>query len=132
MKMAMGCIKLRHKTIKSSIFPKMSGVTLSAHGAPAIPGVVLLLWRCCCCCCGYSGGSPIIIIIGLPPFGFWETFTKFSESMILYGEKFFFIFFFRKFEGRGKISSFRGQKDTSIAGLRTPEHPVLFSRDPAK
>ena len=40
MKMAMGCIKLRHKTIKSSIFPKMSGVTLSAHGAPAIPGVV--------------------------------------------------------------------------------------------
>ena len=44
MKMAMGCIKLRHKTIKSSIFPKMSGVTLSAHGAPAIPGVVIL--RC--------------------------------------------------------------------------------------
>ena len=66
-------------------------------------------------------------------FGFWETLIKFSESMILYGEKSFFEFFFKsKIESPGKNSSLPGQKDTPIAGLRTPGHPVLFSRDPAK
>ena len=67
--------------------------------------------------CG-TVGSPWVSLATL--FGFWETLIKFSESMmILYSEKsYFFIFFFnRKFEARGKNSSFRGKKDTSIAGL---------------
>ena len=80
--------------------------------------------------CG-TVGSPWVSLATL--FGFWETLIKFSESMILYGEKSFFDFFLkRKFEGQTKNSSYRTKKDTSIAGLRTPEHPVLFSRDPAK
>merc|ERR1711907_339832 len=37
-------------------------------------------------------GSPWVSLATL--FGFWETLIKFSESMILYGEKSFFGFFF--------------------------------------
>ena len=37
-----------------------------------------------------------------------------------------------KFEGQTKNSSYQTKKDTSIAGLRTPGHPVLFSRDHGK
>ena len=53
-------------------------------------------------------------------FGFWETLIKFSESMILYGEKSFFdfFFFFSSLSMVHKISSGVGQKDTPIAGLR--------------
>ena len=53
-------------------------------------------------------------------FGFWETLIKFSESMILYGEKSFFDFFLFIFaNGVGaKNSSCVAKKDTSIAGLR--------------
>ena len=39
--------------------------------------------------CG-TVGSPWVSLATL--FGFWETLIKFSESMILYGEKFFFHF----------------------------------------
>ena len=66
--------------------------------------------------CG-TVGSPWVSLATL--FGFWETLIKFSESMILYGEKSFFgFFFFRKFEGGDKNSSGGDKKDTSIAGLR--------------
>ena len=41
--------------------------------------------------CG-TVGSPWVSLATL--FGFWETLIKFSESMILYGEKSFFTFFF--------------------------------------
>ena len=41
--------------------------------------------------CG-TVGSPWVSLATL--FGFWETLIKFSESMILYGEKSFFRFFF--------------------------------------
>ena len=41
--------------------------------------------------CG-TVGSPWVSPATL--FGFWETLIKFSESMILYGEKSFFRFFF--------------------------------------
>ena len=81
--------------------------------------------------CG-TVGSPWVSLATL--FGFWETLIKFSESMILYDEKsFFWIFFlFSKIGVVPQNSSVVPQKDTSIAGLRTPGHPVLFSRDPGK
>ena len=41
--------------------------------------------------CG-TVGSPWVSLATL--FGFWETLIKFSESMILYGEKSFLSFFF--------------------------------------
>ena len=41
--------------------------------------------------CG-TVGSPWVSLATL--FGFWETLIKFSESMILYGKKSFFTFFF--------------------------------------
>ena len=41
--------------------------------------------------CG-TVGSPWVSLATL--FGFWETLIKFSESMILYGKKSFFHFFF--------------------------------------
>ena len=41
--------------------------------------------------CG-TVGSPWVSLATL--FGFWETLIKFSESMILYGKKSFFYFFF--------------------------------------
>ena len=41
--------------------------------------------------CG-TVGSPWVSLATL--FGFWETLIKFSESMILYGEKSLFRFFF--------------------------------------
>ena len=41
--------------------------------------------------CG-TVGSPWVSLATL--FGFWETFIKFSESMILYGENSFFTFLF--------------------------------------
>ena len=49
--------------------------------------------------CG-TVGSPWVSLATL--FGFWETLIKFSESMILYGEKSFFRFFF--FLARFKLS----------------------------
>ena len=67
--------------------------------------------------CG-TVGSPWVSLATL--FGFWETLIKFSESMILYGEKKFFsiFFFFSAIQGPPKNSSFPPKKDTSIAGLR--------------
>ena len=67
-------------------------------------------------------------------FGFWETLIKFSESMILYGEKSFFglFFFFRKFEGGDKNSSYGDRKDTSIAGLRMSVAFLVFAKAPGK
>ena len=67
--------------------------------------------------CG-TVGSPWVSLATL--FGFWETLIKFSESMILYGEKSFFFdfFFFSALSVVGKNSSVVGKKDTSIAGLR--------------
>ena len=81
--------------------------------------------------CG-TVGSPWVSLATL--FGFWETLINFSESMILYGEKSFFYFFFfcSALSVVTKNSSVVAKKDTSIAGLRTPGHPVLFSRDPGK
>ena len=52
-------------------------------------------------------------------FGFWETLIKFTESMVLYGEKSFFrFFFFSALSVVTQNSSGVTQKDTSIAGLR--------------
>ena len=80
--------------------------------------------------CG-TVGSPWVSLATL--FGFWETLIKFSESVILYGEKCFFgFFFFRKFEGGGKNSSYGAQKDTSIAGLRMFVAFLVFAKAPAK
>ena len=66
--------------------------------------------------CG-TVGSPWVSPATL--FGFWETLIKFSESMILYGEKSFFrFFFFSALSVVTQNSSGVTQKDTSIAGLR--------------
>ena len=66
-------------------------------------------------------------------FGFWETLIKFSESMILYGEKnFFTFFFFYKLSVVDKISSGVDQIDTSIAGLRMFVAFLVFAKAPAK
>ena len=66
--------------------------------------------------CG-TVGSPWVSLATL--FGFWETLIKFSESMILYGEKSFFdFFFFSTLRGQYQNSSLQYQKDTSIAGVR--------------
>ena len=67
--------------------------------------------------CG-TVGSPWVSPATL--FGFWETLIKFSESMILYGEKSFFRFFFFFSANcvESKNSSYVAKKDTSIAGLR--------------
>ena len=67
--------------------------------------------------CG-TVGSPWVSLATL--FGFWETFIKFSESMILYGKKSFFFdfFFFSALSALAKNSSVLAKKDTSIAGLR--------------
>ena len=55
--------------------------------------------------CG-TVGSPWVSLATL--FGFWETLIKFSESMILYGEKSFFTFFFlARFKSRTKNLHYR-------------------------
>ena len=67
--------------------------------------------------CG-TVGSPWVSLATL--FGFWETLIKFSESMILYGKKSFFtfFFFFSANQSGTKNSSYGAQQDTSRAGLR--------------
>ena len=67
--------------------------------------------------CG-TVGSPWVSPATL--FGFWETLIKFSESMILYGEKSFFsiFFFFSAIQSGTKNSSYGAQNMASIAGLR--------------
>ena len=79
--------------------------------------------------CG-TVGSPWVSLATL--FGFWETLIKFSESMILYGEKSFFtFFFFSTLRGRTKNSSYVAKKDTSIAGLRMFVAFLVFAKAPA-
>ena len=81
--------------------------------------------------CG-TVGSPWVSLATL--FGFWETLIKFSESMILYGEKSFFRFFFF-FSANGSVdkkSSYVDKKDTSIAGLRMFVAFLVFAKAPCK
>ena len=66
-------------------------------------------------------------------FGFWETLIKFSESMILYGKKSFFTFFFFSSNlVEAKNSSYVAKKDTSIAGLRMFVAFLVFAKAPGK
>ena len=61
-------------------------------------------------------------------FGFWGTLIKFSESMILYGEKSFFTFFFiSALSAVAQNSSYVAQKDTSIN--YTVIYQVLYNHD---
>ena len=77
--------------------------------------------------CG-TVGSPWVSLATL--FGFWETLIKFSESMILYGEKSFFrfFFFFSALSVVDKKSSVVDKKDTSIAGLRMFVAFLVFAK----
>ena len=79
--------------------------------------------------CG-TVGSPWVSLATL--FGFWETLIKFSESMILYGEKSFFrfFFFFSTLPISAQNSSLSAQKDTSIAGLRMFVAFLVFAKAP--
>ena len=80
--------------------------------------------------CG-TVGSPWVSLATL--FGFWETLIKFSESMILYGEKSFFsifFFFFSALSAVAQNSSYVAQKDTSIAGLRMFVAFLVFAKAP--
>ena len=83
--------------------------------------------------CG-TVGSPWVSLATL--FGFWETLIKFSESMILYGEKwkkcFPFFFFFIELSALPKNSSYMPKKDTSIAGLRMFVAFLVFAKAPGK
>ena len=80
--------------------------------------------------CG-TVGSPWVSLATL--FGFWETLITFSESMILYGEKSFFtFFFFSALSGVDTISSGGDQIDTSIAGLRMFVAFLVFAKAPGK
>ena len=67
-------------------------------------------------------------------FGFWETSIKFSESMIVYGEKknFDFFLFFSALSVVAQNSSGVAQKDTSIAGLRMFVAFLVFAKAPGK
>ena len=81
--------------------------------------------------CG-TVGSPWVSLATL--FGFWETLIKFSESMILYGEKSFFqfVFVFSALSVVAQNSSYVAQKDTSIAGLRMFVAFLVFAKAPCK
>ena len=65
--------------------------------------------------------------------GCGETLIKFSGSMILYGKKSFFHFFFFSSNWVGAQNcSYVAQKDTSIAGLRMFEAFLVFAKAPGK